>query len=144
MVRARVREDLVNLAKRLGSAEDNISEESPSDYPYRLLVPRAVFADVIGEMLLNLDYDNFKNAVTRKQGSARHNLYMDVWAVMNDAEAYLNAKGIASPRPARVPERALARAEVLMASQRPNPKKKTSRAEGKRKKRTLKGRKSRR
>ncbi len=139
MVRARVRADLVNLTKRLGVSEDEISDVFPSDYPYRLVVPRVLFVEMISDMLLNLDYDNFKNVVTQKQGRARHDLYMKVWSTMADAEGFLaraEQNGLMGQRalpsgnfedgwesaptlrlrPPRAPEKALARAQVLLES----------------------------
>lgn len=41
---------------------------------------------------MDINYDNFKNEVSKRQGYERNSLYHDVWAVMNNAENKLKVK----------------------------------------------------
>lgn len=86
LIRARARVDLENFknlyCKRLGQIEN-----SPrADYPFRARVGRVAFTYAMGRVIQDLLYPNFKSAVTAKQGDVRHNVYMQVWSVMRDAE----------------------------------------------------------
>lgn len=86
LIRARARVDLENFkalyCKRLGPIEN-----SPrADYPFRARVGRVAFTYAMGRVIDDLKYPNFKSAVTAKQGSVRHDVYMRVWTVMRDAE----------------------------------------------------------
>ena len=86
LIRARARVDLENFktlyCKRLGPIEN-----SPrADYPFRARVGRVAFTYAMGRVIEDLLYPNFKSAVTAKQGDVRHNVYMQVWTVMRDAE----------------------------------------------------------
>lgn len=92
MIRARVRDDLVQLKKYLPNMSD-IVETPTGDYPYRVLAWRSDYAEAMRQAILNIDYTNFKNGVTRTQGHSRHNLYMRVWSVMKNAEKDLEKMG---------------------------------------------------
>jgi len=98
MVRARVRDDLVRLIEFMEPGfpgqMPTIFELPGHDYPYRLLVTHEVWVKVVGALVADVDYSNFKNAVTRNartraEGNARHDLYMKVWSVMHGAERWL-------------------------------------------------------
>jgi len=78
-VRARVRQDLLNLKDRYLPGLGAIEETEYADYRYRVRVPREVFAEALRDIALDIDYPNFKNSVARKQGKARARAYEDVW-----------------------------------------------------------------
>lgn len=88
MVRARLREHLVNLVERfpveLQGCE--ILKSAGTDYAYRLFVAKAVWSAVVKKLAEETDYDNFKSAVDERQGSAGK-AYLaalhDVWEVMH-------------------------------------------------------------
>lgn len=98
MVRARVKDDLTRLVEFMepgfpGQVPE-IFEMQGHDYPYRLLVTQEVWVRVVGALVADVDYSNFKSAVetnarTRAEGHARHDLYMKVWSVMHGAERWL-------------------------------------------------------
>jgi hypothetical protein len=117
MVRARVREDLVNLVDLLvqmsgmhlcqlpkypetqlsywkapPQAMPEILAWKNRDYPYRIIIVREIWAEVCEHLASEIDYTNFKDRVTAKQGYPRHDLYMGVWSTMNRAEQKLTAK----------------------------------------------------
>jgi len=78
-VRARVRQDLLNLKERYLPGLGVIEETQYADYRYRVRVPREIFAEALRDIALDIDYPNFKNSVARKQGKARARAYEDVW-----------------------------------------------------------------
>lgn len=89
MVRARVYDDLNNLAfvvKDLFGYEPEVYALKHHDYPYRIVIPREHWAAVVGNLASGINYPNFKNAVTAKQGPERHDLYMRVWSDLYRAE----------------------------------------------------------
>lgn len=78
-VRARVRQDLLNLKERYLPGLGAIEETQYADYRFRVRVPREVFAEALRDIALDIDYPNFKNSVARRQGKARARAYEDVW-----------------------------------------------------------------
>lgn len=80
LVRARAREDLENLQAQLPGLV--IFEDEAADYLYRSIVKREDWKRALGELADAMDYDNFKDAVTERQGEERHRLYIRVWGVM--------------------------------------------------------------
>lgn len=88
LVRARVRSDLEQLRQYLPNMGD-ITDSPDADYPYRALAWKADYAEAMRRAIMDIDYTNFKNGVTRTQGHARHDLYMRVWGVMRNAEQTL-------------------------------------------------------
>ena len=91
MVRARAFGHLHALQRRfpaLAGAEIIVTPRA--DYRYRLIVPKAVWAKVVAAMVMEVDYDNFKDAAAREQGpdergyvGALHR----VWSVMHALQA---------------------------------------------------------
>lgn len=80
LVRARAREDLENLQTQLPGLV--IFEDTSADYLYRAIVNREDWKHALAELADAMDYDNFKDAVTDRQGEERHRLYLRVWGVM--------------------------------------------------------------
>ena len=50
-----------------------------SDYRHRTRMSKKLWADVLVELSTQIEYDNFKNAVAREQGSERARIYSRVW-----------------------------------------------------------------
>jgi hypothetical protein len=87
LVRSRVKGDLELLQQKwLPNLGDIVATPTGADYPYRALAWRKEFAEAMSKAVLSIDYTNFKNGVSRTQGYARHNLYMQVWSIMKAAE----------------------------------------------------------
>lgn len=79
VVRARYREDLVSVAKKL----DLFVQHTPmSDYPYRAICNKKKWALYMSNSVEEINYDNFKNAVLKEAGMTRVAQYHDVWATM--------------------------------------------------------------
>lgn len=51
-----------------------------SDYRYRVVSDKAAFAECAAQLVRDIDYDNFKNAVAMKEGYRRAAIYSNVWA----------------------------------------------------------------
>ena len=93
-VRARVRKDLEALRDKVLPALGPIIENAGTDYPYRVRVDRAVFANALAKIALDIDYDNFKDSVGKEQGDAREGLYGEVWRTLRKLQ---KSEGLASP-----------------------------------------------
>jgi len=81
-VRSRVKSDLEMLKKRYIPDMGNILEHAGSDYRFRALVSKQALAEAMKHIVLNIDYDNFKKSVAKKQGSKRAAIYGDVWSTL--------------------------------------------------------------
>ena len=88
IVRARDRRDLLRLDDLIPdgtpSAAERIWEDPRADYRYRMEVSRTEWAYACGQLAVGIDYPNFKDAVTRTLGRARHDVYMRVWSVLQN------------------------------------------------------------
>lgn len=75
MVRARCIDDITRLALRLGT--DPIINTPHADYPYRLICTKTAWANLMYETAEDIDYDNFKNTITKDP--LRSYCYSEVW-----------------------------------------------------------------
>jgi hypothetical protein len=87
MLRARCLAHLRNLQKRFSAlAVGNILETPNHDYRYRLVIPKASWTAIIGELAQEQEWSNFKNEAAKYQGKSGRG-YVDalheVWAVMH-------------------------------------------------------------
>jgi len=79
VVRARYREDLVSVAKKL----DLFVQHTPmSDYPYRMICSKEKWALYVAESVRKINYGNFKEAALKGAGTMRAMQYHEVWAAM--------------------------------------------------------------
>lgn len=78
-VRARAREDLDTLRGRYLPTLGDIVEDESADYRFRAQAPREEVVQAFAEAVRHIDYDNFKNAITERQGWARERIYHDAW-----------------------------------------------------------------
>lgn len=81
-VRARVRADLDALRDELLPELGPTVESHDTDYRYRARAPKEAVAVAMVRMVEQLDYGNFKSAVSRRQGHGRAAVYHDVWDVL--------------------------------------------------------------
>jgi hypothetical protein len=86
MIRARSADHLKDLQQRFPSlASAELLTWPNRDYRYRLIVPKAVWAAVVGELVQEQDWSNFKSEVARYQrtpGSDYVHALHEVWSVM--------------------------------------------------------------
>jgi hypothetical protein len=92
MVRSRVRSHIEALRERfckLGAAE--LIETPHADYRFRIIVDKTAWAEAVGQMIGEQDYDNFKNAADSLQGRSGtayvHALHR-VWNVMYELQRF--------------------------------------------------------
>lgn len=57
-------------------------EVKHSDYEWRIRVKKAAWAQAVSRMAMDIDYANFKDEVTRRQGWDRHDVYLRVWQAL--------------------------------------------------------------
>ncbi len=85
MVRARVRGHMESLLAKFPEALAGceIKESQSTDYAYRIFASKTAWSNVLAALGDDLDYDNFKSEVARRQGhnAYEHSLH-DVWQVM--------------------------------------------------------------
>lgn len=79
VVRSRDRISLEPLERASGC---RIVVGAGTDYPYRVLCPRDVFADWLLESVSGVDYSNFKSRVHDTRGDDFADALMDVWSAM--------------------------------------------------------------
>ena len=94
LIRARAREDLENLCdladavrrdyskgEVVGIDHSAIQFTPNADYAYRIICPRQSWMEVSLRLMTEIDYGNFKNAVSARDPE-RSNLYHRVWGVL--------------------------------------------------------------
>jgi len=82
-VRARVASDLDRLRAGPLPQLGPTVEDKDADYRFRAQAPREAVALAAAKLVRDLDYDNFKSAVGRRQGSKREHIYHGVWSAAN-------------------------------------------------------------
>jgi hypothetical protein len=78
-VRARAREDLDALRAKYLPELGEVAEDESADYRFRAQAPREQVALAFAQALRDLDYDNFQEAISRRQGYGRERIYHDAW-----------------------------------------------------------------
>ena len=78
-VRARDRGDLETLREKYLPTLGEIAEDESADYRYRAQAPREDVVKAFAEAVRDIDYDNFKAAITDRMGWARERIYHDAW-----------------------------------------------------------------
>lgn len=81
-VRARAKQDLLNLKVEGLLPNLTIIEQAGTDYPFRIKVTSAEWARVMASLALDVDYPNFKDEVGRVQGKARASIYSSLWSIL--------------------------------------------------------------
>lgn len=82
-IRTRVCNDLENLKKLYLPTLGDIIDGGGTDYQYRAEVPHADFANAMSRIVMDIDYSNFKNEVSKKQSSSRAKIYGKVWGALS-------------------------------------------------------------
>ncbi|MBT4976495.1 MAG: hypothetical protein HOM86_04055 [Gemmatimonadetes bacterium] len=85
-IRARVRGDLENLVSHLPSASA-IREDINADYRFRITAEKDDVAYLMARLVVDLDYDNFKNQVAKEQGYDRAACYGEVWSTLYELQS---------------------------------------------------------
>jgi hypothetical protein len=85
-IRARVKSDLEALRQHYLPSLDAIVDGGGTDYQYRATAPRDAVAEAIGKAVRQIDYSNFKNEVSARQGQHRAHTYGEIWGALYDLE----------------------------------------------------------
>ncbi len=84
-VRGRVKDDLKNFLNIINKNHYQVFNSGRSDYRYRCFISLDDFKKFLNYQAENLNYNNFKNAVSEKESNhLRANIYMDVWSTLFD------------------------------------------------------------
>jgi len=78
-IRSRVKKDLEALRDKYLPDLGEIVRNENTDYRYRAKVSHADLAKAVSQIVLDIDYDNFKNTVAKVQGHNRSHAYSTVW-----------------------------------------------------------------
>ena len=85
MVRARDERDIRALGSKLGV---EWRESGPlADYPFRLVCTKVEWAKYLAEAAVDIDYDNFKDAMSTRFDRFRLEQLHEVWEVMRRSRA---------------------------------------------------------
>lgn len=86
MIRSRSKKHLKNLIEESKQLTDcEIVEMSHADYKYRIFVDKNIWADVMKDIVEDIDYSNFKNKVKKNlQDSSFNSSLGEIWSVMYD------------------------------------------------------------
>ena len=76
LVRARVNGDIEKVFETA-----DVFQDANADYKYRAYIEKEIVAIAISKEIINIDYDNFKNSVS-KNDNERKNSYMNVWSAL--------------------------------------------------------------
>jgi len=100
MVRARAKDHLSNLTIMFPKELDGIAiKESPhNDYRFRMFVPKKTWALIVATLVMETDYDNFKNSIDHKlpkeEAGPYHKACMNVWGDMYSFQRKMHGPGI--------------------------------------------------
>ena len=82
-IRARVKSDLEALREHCLPGLGKIKENAGTDYRYRAKAPRGQVAEALAQIVQDIDYENFKSEVAKRQGKHRATIYGNVWDVLS-------------------------------------------------------------
>lgn len=74
-----MRADLERVSQWVG---DDILATPTADYPFRVIATRDAWNSYLAEATRDIDYFNFKDRVTDRLGSHRHDVLMTVWSAL--------------------------------------------------------------
>lgn len=62
-----------------------VHKDEYADYLYRAFVPKVLFAEIMSDLMRDIDYYNFKNSVADRGCTTReHTALMNVWSDLRD------------------------------------------------------------
>lgn len=82
-IRSRVRTDLEELRDRYLPSLGAIEATPHADYQFRAKASREAFALALANAAAEVDYTNFKNAVSKSHGAKRAHVYGAVWSAVS-------------------------------------------------------------
>jgi len=97
-VRARARQDLETLREKYLPSLGEIAEDESADYRFRARAPREDVTQAFAQALRDIDYDNFKAAISERMGWARERIYHDAWRAFLAIQQRKGSPRSAGPR----------------------------------------------
>lgn len=94
VVRARVKQDLIDLKAKYLPELTRIQTTKERDYGFRGFAPREAVATAMARITLDITYGNFKSRVMVTQGETREHTYAKVWSVMARIQPFAPYSGI--------------------------------------------------
>ena len=93
MVRARCKEDLCLLSKKLKGYcdESEIVELGQADYQFRMKIPKQSWAEYLSNSALDIDYANFKDHTLPAGDDLRKDIYYQVWTALYRWQSLLSS-----------------------------------------------------
>jgi hypothetical protein len=86
LIRARARDDLEALKRQIPDLQIHETPPPEHDYGYRAFVTRDQWCEAAAQLAGEIDYDNFKNAVSDRHGRDREHLYHEVWHKLSELQ----------------------------------------------------------
>jgi hypothetical protein len=77
IVRGRAEEDLKALRAQVPDLR--VFSDEQADYRWRAVVSEAAWVAAVAQLATDIDYDNFKSAVSERQGPERARIYGHIW-----------------------------------------------------------------
>lgn len=95
MIRARCRDDLINLGKKLYGFcdESKIIKIEHADYRFRMKLTRVLWSEYLSECALDLDYPNVKDHIIPEGDYKRHNAYFVIWQALFHWQSEIESHG---------------------------------------------------
>lgn len=81
-IRARVRDDLDRLRAEYLPTLGRTITGAGTDYPHRAPVSAEALGKALAQIVSDVDYPNFKDAVAERQGGKRAKVYSEVWGAL--------------------------------------------------------------
>ena len=101
-VRSRVAEDLEKLREKYIPELSPVIVGGGTDYPFRATVDHASLAQGMARIVNDIHYDTFRNEIAREMGSAREQVYNQVWKVLMRLEGEEHGIQTAEPGNLRI------------------------------------------
>jgi hypothetical protein len=87
-IRSRVRLDLEVLKTLYLPSMTEIIESDDADYRFRCRVNKRDFAEAVPELIMNINYENFKDEIFEVQGPERASLYSNIWGQAYELQSH--------------------------------------------------------
>jgi hypothetical protein len=87
-IRSRVRLDLEVLKTLYLPSMTEIIESDDADYRFRCRVNKRDFAEAVPELIMNINYENFKDEICEVQGPERASLYSNIWGQAYELQSH--------------------------------------------------------
>jgi hypothetical protein len=85
VVRSRVAADIEKISASYFNHQV-ILYDANRDYPYRFFVPKMAFASSAYDIVMDIDYKNFKSMIHEQNEPVRDEAYGEVWRILHGLE----------------------------------------------------------